>query len=300
MILIFHNYKFINHLRMKRFITLILLLIPIASNCQKKELVYLWPGKVPGETKEKQLPVIDTTKKDGVLRYNEITNPALEIWLADASSTKRAALIVCPGGGYGHLTYSKEGTEIAAWLNKLGYSAFVLQYRVPDNRDGALQDAQRAIRIIRSRAAQWNLDANKIGIIGFSAGGDLSVRASLKYNIKTYLPVDKTDSLSCRTNFAMPVYPAYLDMGENRTLTPGLLITKETPPMFLFQAADDGLANSSLVMAGALRDARVPVEYHLVPKGGHGYGMSPGNPAAETWPPLAEKWLASTLAAMKP
>lgn len=135
--------------------------------------------------------------------------------------------------------------------------------------------------------------------MGFSAGGDLSVRASVKYNLKTYTPVDKSDSLTCRPDFTLPIYPAYLDQGENRTLNPGLKVTKETPPMFIFQAADDGLANSSLVMAGALRDAKVPVELHLVPKGGHGYGLRPGNPAAETWPPLAEKWLISTLRQIK-
>jgi acetyl esterase/lipase len=271
----------------------------IPSFSQKKDLIYLWPGKVPGEIKEKHLPVTDTTKKDGVLRYAEITDPAVEIWLAGPLNSKKTGIIICPGGGYSYLAYSKEGTEIAEWLNKIGYSAFILQYRVPNNREGALQDAQRAIRIIRDRAGQFNIDVNKIGIMGFSAGGDLSVRASVKYDLKTYTPVDKSDSLTCRPDFALPVYPAYLDQGENRTLTPGLKVTKETPPMFIFQAADDGLANSSLVMAGALRDAKVPVELHLVPKGGHGYGLRPGNPAAETWPPLAEKWLISTLRQIK-
>lgn len=280
---------------MKQLILSLLLLITFPSFSQQKELIYLWPGKVPGEAKEKQKPVVDTIRKDGVLRFVEITNPAIEIWLADRGNNKRPGVIVCPGGGYSHLTYSKEGTEIAEWLNKCGYNAFVLQYRVPKKTEGALQDAQRALRIIRNRAEQLNTDASRLGIMGFSAGGDLSVRASVKYNIKTYAPIDKTDSISCRPDFALPIYPAYLDMGENRTLTPGLKVTIETPPMFIFQAADDGLANSSLVMAGALRDAKVPVELHLVPKGGHGYGLRAGNPAAETWPGLAEKWLKSTL-----
>lgn len=284
---------------MKQLFIILLLLISIRSSSQSKDLIYLWPGKVPGETKEKHKPIIDSTRKDGVLSYLEITDPAIEIWLAEPGNINNPGVLVCPGGGYSHLTYSKEGTEIAAWLNKLGYSAFVLQYRVPLKREGALQDAQRALRIIRNRAAQWNLDANKIGIIGFSAGGDLCVRTSVMYNLKTYQPVDKSDSLSCRPGFALPVYPAYLDQGKNRTLTPGLEITAETPSMFIFQAADDGLANSSLVLAGALRDAKVPVELHLVPKGGHGYGLRPGNPAAETWPQLAEKWLSRTLATIK-
>lgn len=280
---------------------LIILLVFISSICQsqQKDLIYLWPGKVPGEIKEKQMPVIDTTRKDGVLRYSEITNPAIEIWLADPKTSKGAAVIVCPGGAYVRLSYDKEGTEIAEWLNKLGISAFVLSYRVPNKKEGALQDAQRAIRIVRSNAIKWNIDATKIGIMGFSAGGSLSARASTLYNSRAYAPADNLDSLSCRPDFAMLIYPAYLDLGENRTLTPELKLSKDTPPIFIFQTSDDNYGNSSLVMASALRDAKLPVELHIVPKGGHGYGLRTGNPAAETWPGLAEKWLLNTLISTK-
>jgi acetyl esterase/lipase len=276
---------------MKQILTSILIFLSFTGFSQQKELLYLWPGKVPGEIKEKQKPVIDTTRKDGVLRYTEITNPAIEVWLPDAKASNGAAVIVCPGGGYVRLAYDKEGTEIASWLNKQGYAAFVLSYRVPNKRSGAFQDAQRALRIVRSNALKWNLNTDKIGIIGFSAGADVSARASILFNSKTYKPVDASDSISCRPDFAMLIYPAYFDQGENRSLTPDLKISNLTPPVFIFQATDDGLANSSLVMAGALRDAKIPVELHLLPKGGHGYGLRPGNPAAETWPGLAEKWL---------
>jgi acetyl esterase/lipase len=284
---------------MKSLLVTLLILLSISCWSQQKELIYLWPGKVPGETKEKQIPGIDTTRKDGVLRYNEITNPALEIWLADTKTNNGSALIICPGGGYARLAYDKEGTEIAAWLNKLGCSAFILSYRVPNKRPGALQDAQRALRIVRSYAAKWNINANKIGIMGFSAGADVSARASILFKTETYKPIDATDSISCRPDFTMLIYPAYLDQGENRSLTPDLKLSSLTPSMFIFQSADDGLANSSLVMAGALRDVKIPVELHLVPKGGHGYGLRQGNPAAETWPGLAEKWLISTLMQVK-
>lgn len=262
-------------------------------------MVYLWPGKVPGELKEKQKPLVDTTKKDGVLRYSEITDPAIEIWLADPEKNTGAGVIICPGGAYAKLAYNKEGIEIAEWLNKLGYNAFVLSYRVPDKKMGALQDAQRAIRLIRNMASDLKIQPDKIGIMGFSAGGSLSARASTQFNVKTYTPVDKYDTLSCRPAFALLIYPAYLDQGENRTLTPELTLTKDTPPIFIFQSADDALGNSSLVMAGGLRDAKLSVELHLVPKGGHGYGLRPGNPAAETWPGLAEKWLSNTLQTFK-
>lgn len=271
------------------------LLAPATSISQQKELLSLWPGKVPGEEKEKGKHAIDTTRNDGVLRYTEVTNPELEIWLADSKKNTGAAVIICPGGGYVRLAYDKEGTEIASWLNKNGISAFVLSYRIPNKKSGALQDAQRAIRIVRSNAAKWNINPSRIGIIGFSAGADVSARAAILYGMKTYSPVDKADSAICRPDFALLIYPAYFDQGENRSLTPDLKISGLTPPMFVFQSADDGLANSSLVITGALRDAKVPVEMHMVAKGGHGYGMRPGNPAAETWPLLAEKWLSETI-----
>lgn len=276
---------------MKNLLIISLVLISATCQSQQKELLHLWPGKVPGEIKEKIKPVIDTTRKDGVLRYSEVTDPALEIWLADKKSSTGAAVVICPGGGYARLAYDKEGTEIAAWLNRNGISAFVLSYRVPNKKSGALMDAQRAIRIVRSNAQKWNINPGRIGIMGFSAGADVSARASILGALKTYQPVDAADSTSCRPDFTLLIYPAYFDQGPNRSLTPDLKLSAETPPMFIFQSADDGLANSSLVMAGALRDAKIPVELHLVPKGGHGYGMRPGNPGAETWPGLAEKWL---------
>jgi acetyl esterase/lipase len=281
---------------MKTIISIILVsMIAFESFSQKKDIIYLWPGKVPGEVKEKQAPVIDATGKDNVLRFSEVTNPAVEVWMADPSNNNGSAVIVCPGGGYRILAYDKEGTEIAAWLNKLGFTAFVLQYRIPDKKEGALQDAQRAIRIVRNNAGTWKIDPEKIGIMGFSAGGSLSARASTLFNKKTYPAVDKADSLSCRPAFTMLIYPAYLDQGPNFTLTPELQLTKDVPPMYIFQTADDQYGNSALVMAGALRNAKLPVELHLLPAGGHGYGLRPGSQAGETWPILAEKWLRNIL-----
>lgn len=262
---------------------------------QNKELVYLWPGKVPGELKDKNVPVLAPSKNDNVLRIAEITNPAFEIRLADSEKRNDAGVIICPGGGYNILAWDKEGTEIAEWLNDLGYSAFVLQYRVPDKKTGALQDIQRAIRIVRENAERWNLDPEKIGVMGFSAGGSLCARAGTLFSTRSYPTIDKTDSLSCRPSFVMLLYPAYLDQGEGKSLTPELQITKETPPFFIFQTADDTHGNSALVMASALRDAKQPAELHLLASGGHGYGLRKGVNAAETWPLLAEKWIAATL-----
>jgi acetyl esterase/lipase len=277
------------------FICLPLLLLSICNNAQKREIIYLWPGKVPGELKEKQPPVIDTSKNDKILRFDEVTNPAIEVFLPDKAINNGSAVIVCPGGGYNILAYDLEGTEIAGWLNRIGFTAFVLQYRIPDKKEGALQDVQRAMRIVRNNPQKWKIDPEKIGVMGFSAGGSLSARASTLFNKKTYPPVDKSDSLSCRPSFTMLIYPAYLDQGPSLTLTPELELSKDVPPIFIFQTADDPYGNSALVMAAALRNAKLPVELHFLSTGGHGYGLRPGKVAAETWPLLAEKWLGVVL-----
>jgi acetyl esterase/lipase len=262
---------------------------------QKPNLIYIWPGNVPGETKEKQPPVIGANENDNIIRYSEVTNPALEVFLPDPAKNNGGAVVICPGGGYSILAYDLEGTEIAKWLNKLGFTAFVLQYRIPQKKEGALKDVQRALRIVRNESKKWNINPDKIGVMGFSAGGSLSARASTLFSKKTYSAVDKADSLSCRPSFTMLIYPAYLDEGQNFTLTPELTISKDVPPVFIFQTADDPYGNSALVMAGALRNAKLPVELHLLASGGHGYGLRTGKAAAETWPVLAEKWLRNAL-----
>jgi acetyl esterase/lipase len=276
-------------------ILLIMLGINTAISAQQQKAIHVWPGSVPGETAAKHAAAVTADGSNNVTRLTDVTDPVLEVFPAPAGKGNGAAVIICPGGGYSILAINLEGYEIAAWLNKLGYTAFVLQYRVPQKEAGALQDAQRAIRIVRSRAAEWGLQPGKIGMMGFSAGGSLTARASTEYNVNTYTAIDKADALSARPDFGILVYPAYLDKGANKTLTPELKVDAKTPPMFLFATADDPYSNSALVMAGALRDAKVPVEQHLYPKGGHGYGLRSGNPAGETWPSLLEKWLATTV-----
>jgi len=280
---------------MKTLFTFIFMMISLTTFSQNNNLIYLWPGKVPGELKEKQPPVIAASNNDNILRFSEVTNPALEVFLPDQANKNGSAVIVCPGGGYQILAYDLEGTEIAAWLNKLGVTAFVLQYRIPDKKEGALQDVQRAIRIVRDNSKKWNIDPNKIGVMGFSAGGSLSARASTLFNIKTYSPADITDSLSCKPSFTMLIYPAYLDQGPNLTLTPELKLSNEVSPVFIFQTEDDPYGNSALVFAAALRNSKLSVELHMLAAGGHGYGLRSGKVAAETWPVLAEKWLKSVI-----
>src|SRR5664279_506994 len=290
-----YNNVFLINQTMKKLLAVLFMICSLSSFSQKKEMIYLWPGKVPGEVKEKMRPSVDTSQKDGIIRFSEVTNPVLEVFFPDHGTDNHSAVIVCPGGGYQILAYDLEGTEIAAWLNKMGFTAFVLQYRIPDKKEGALQDAQRAMRVVRDNCKKWNINPERIGIMGFSAGGSLSARASILFNKKTYSPVDKSDSISCRPSFTMLIYPAYLDQGPDLSLTPELKLNKDVPPIFIFQTADDPYGNSALVMATALRNAKLPVELHLLPEGGHGYGVRPGKIAAETWPLLAEHWLKRTL-----
>ncbi len=276
-----------------RSVVSILLLSFISFNMfsQERDTVYLWPGAVPGEKEVKHKAIEMPDHSRDVTRLTDITDPIFITFEPEANTNNGTGIIVCPGGGYERLAIDIEGYEVAAWLNKHGYTAFVLEYRVPDKQEGALQDIQRAIRIIRKQADKWKIDPDKLGVLGFSAGGSLCARASTEYDKKTYTPIDKADSLSCKPDFSLLIYPAYLDKGPNRSLTPELKVDKNTPPMFIFATSDDSHSNSALVMATALRDAKEPVELHILPSGGHGYGLRAGNPAADVWPQLAEKWL---------
>ncbi|GEP92076.1 Acetyl esterase/lipase [Chitinophaga terrae (ex Kim and Jung 2007)] len=274
-------------------ILLFMLGMNAAANAQQKTTIHLWPQAVPGESASKHAAVQTPDTSNNIVRLTDVTDPILEVFPAPAGKNNGKAVIINPGGGYSILAINHEGYDVAAWLNQLGYNAFVLQYRVPKKEAGALQDAQRAIRIVRSRAAEWKINPDKIGMLGFSAGGSLAARASTLYNTQTYSPVDKLDSASARPDFAVLIYPAYLDNGPNNTLTPELKVDAQTPPTFLFGTADDYFGNSVLVMAAALRKAKVNVEQHLYPSGGHGYGLRANNVAGKTWPALLEKWLIS-------
>ena len=272
-------------------ISLLFLTLPVMAFPEVGGKLFLWTDSVPGETSPKKEPTIVEDRGDGVLRLTDITNPLLEVFVPRVSESNHTGIIVCPGGGYRILAIDKEGYEIAEWLTGLGYTAFVLQYRVPNKRDRALQDVQRAIRLVRSQAKNWKIDPDKIGLLGFSAGAHLAVKASTAFDQETYKKTDDADDLSSRPGFAVLIYPGLLDQGENKTLSPDIQIQKNTPSMFVFGTADDFLWHSNLVIAAALKEAGIAVELHLMPEGGHGYGMRAGNPAAETWPGLVEKWL---------
>jgi acetyl esterase/lipase len=278
---------------MKNYLPLVEVLILFASInvYAQTEKVYLWPEEVPGEMEPKHDAVQTPDTSGGVIRLTDVTNPVLSIFEPEESNKNGAGIIIAPGGGYQILAIDKEGYEIAEWLNKLGYTAFVLQYRVPQKQEQALIDMQRAVRFVRSKADEYELDTSKIGVLGFSAGGSLSARISTRFDEVLYEPIDEMDVESARPDFAVLIYPAYLDLGEDGTVTPELNLEAEVPPIFFFATKDDPYTGSSHVFSQALYKKGLDYELHIYPQGGHGYGMRKGNPAAEIWPELAADWL---------
>jgi acetyl esterase/lipase len=250
--------------------------------------VEVWPaGKMPGhgaKEPEGERP----SKGDGVQRITNISRPTLTVF--PAAKKDAPAMVVCPGGGYSYVVYDKEGTEIAAWLNANGISAVVLKYRVPHNRDGALQDVQRALSLTRAHAAEWNIDPKRLGIIGFSAGGNLAAKASTRFDERAYPAIDAVDEQSCRPDFAVLVYPAYLD-DKNGHVAPDLNLKASIPPTLIVHSEDDKtfIAGSKLYHA-ALDEANMPNVFLLYPTGGHGYGLRCTR-EARVWPEAALEWL---------
>jgi acetyl esterase/lipase len=232
------------------------------------------------------------TTKGQVDRIANVSVPTLSVYEAAASKRSRPALLVCPGGAYQHLSFNKEGTEIAAWLNTIGYTAAVLKYRVPENRAGALQDAQRAMGLLRHNAKDWGIDPNRIGVLGCSAGGHLSASLSTHTTRRNYPAIDAADEAPCRPDFTVLVYPAYLDADDSH-LVSDIPVTAQTPPAFIVQTQDDRkYGKSSTAYYLALTRAGVPAELHLFPTGGHGYGLRPAAyPVTQQWPELCEAWM---------
>jgi len=216
----------------------------------------------------------------------------------------RGAVLVCPGGGFSILAWDLEGTEVAQWLNSLGFAAAVLKYRVPtrgyegaDVWQGPVMDAQRALSVIRDHSQQWNIDPSRVGILGFSAGGQVAARAALAKGQRLYSPIDKVDQSSCDVNFAVLIYPAWLasDAGE---LNDEFVVDNQSPPIFFVHAVNDRVScMSSVALFAALKKADVPAELHVFADGGHGYGLRETELPVTRWPSLAASWLDTQIVA---
>ena len=266
----------------------------------------LWPGTAPGD-KEGMGPEKDQTKPtDGlvagkpVIRLGNVSKPTLSLYQPASAKRSGSAVIVCPGGAYQILAMDLEGTEVCDWLNSAGVTAVLLKYRVPkrpglEKHAAALQDAQRAVGLVRRHAAEWGIDAKKIGILGFSAGGHLAALASNQCKPRSYPVVDEADSASCRPDFTILIYPAYLTVKEEGDkIAPEFQLTANTPPTFIAMAEDDPVrVENALFYAGALKKAGVPFELHVYPTGGHGYGLRPTRELVTTWPQRVADWMRS-------
>ena len=264
----------------------------------------IWPGTPPNEPHFPGPEYAETSTglvggKTVVVVHN-VSVPTMTVYSPKGTNTG-VAMLVFPGGGYQVLAMDLEGTEICDWLNSRGITAILLKYRVPVKRQGpygesppALEDAQRALSLVRSHAADWGIDPHKIGVIGFSAGGHMVTATSTHFNKRSYRPVDAADKVSCRPDFAIACYPGHMfEPDEGFKLNPNVPVTTNTPPTFLLQAEDDYVdgINQSLVYYIALKNAKVPVEMHLYAHGGHGFGLRHTENPITDWPPLAETWL---------
>lgn len=263
----------------------------------------IWPeGRIPLAKADMPPETVKPTVDD-IVRFTNVSCPTVTFVKAP-SEDPVPAVLVCPGGGYSHLAWSHEGVETAQWFRNRGVSAFILKYRCPGQRDAALADVQRAISFIRANAVNFNIDSTKLGIIGYSAGANLAVRASTLHARRGYAAVDDTDKASCRPDWAMVIYPWDLLEKAPKGGTPPLKLRAEYPvdaattPAFIVQSQDDRcMVQNSLAYYNALVLAGVKAEMHLFSKGGHGYGMRErGNPT-DCWPAVAEIWLASTVGA---
>lgn len=253
--------------------------------------ISIWPeGKMPGKGAAAPEGVGHNT--NDVLRIINVSKPTITIYPAPASASAGKvvpAIVVCPGGGYGLLAYDKEGIEIAQWLNTLGITGVVLKYRVPGNRDGALCDLERAVRLLRANAQEWKIDPAKVGVIGFSAGGHLCARLSTNADKAFYPAIDAADTQPIRPDFALLIYPGFMADTQGKP-APELPVTPAIPPLFIAQAEDDKLIAGTKIFHAAVQAARLPVEAHFVTKGGHGHGLRGAGPLAE-WPKQAVEWL---------
>jgi len=267
--------------------------------------IKLWPHGAPGgrghggPEKDTTRPTDRRVAGKQVMRLTQVTEPTITVFQPPAGRLAHVGVVVFPGGGYHILAFDLEGTEVCEWLNSLGISAFLVKYRVPPlpgvpRYRAPLQDAQRALGYVRYHTKEWQVDPHRIGVIGFSAGGDLAALLSNNFKDRTYQPIDPADQASCRPDFAMLIYPAYLveKSQQGYQLVPQLKVTSDTPPSFLVQAEDDPVHVENVIYYFmALKHATVPSEMHIYAKGGHGYGLRRTGLPVTHWTDLAGKWL---------
>jgi len=264
----------------------------------------LWPGTPPGAKgilpPETNMNAAGTKTMAGrpYIRLGNVSTPTITVYKPTTKITG-AAIVVFPGGGYQILSVDLEGTEVCDWLTSIGVNCVLLKYRVPDSGPypksaAALQDAQRAMGLVRQHAAEWGIDPHRVGVLGFSAGGHLAAAISNIYDKRVYDPIDAADQLSCKPDFAVVMYPGYLALADqNFAPNPDVHPTADTPPTFILQAEDDYTAHveNAVVYFMELKSMKVPAELHIYAQGGHGFGLRPRDLPIMGWPKLVETWL---------
>lgn len=277
----------------------------------------LWTGAIPNAKKSNETEKVE---KSGIAWVTQVQEPNIAVYLPTKQSATGRAVVICPGGGYAGLAYDWEGTDIAKWLNAKGIAGIVLKYRLPSDKTSEvryktpLMDAERALRLTRQHAKEWNLDPTKVGIMGFSAGGHLASTVGTHFDQNASPVKDAAGQLKSRPDFMILIYPV---ITMKKTLTHGgsrdnllgpnpdealvetysneMQVKDNTPPTFLLHSADDGAVpvENSLMMYQALKDKKVPVEMHLFPTGGHGFSLAIGKGHLQTWPEVLYAWLQS-------
>jgi acetyl esterase/lipase len=273
-------------------------------------VVNLWPGKTPGDVGIKgeetsrihQSPLVGPTKL-----ITNVTKPTLTIYQPPKGNNTGTAMIICPGGGYWDLYWELEGEEVATWLNAMGITGIILKYRCPrrpgevrgEPAHGPQLDAQRAVSLVRSRSAEWGIHPNRIGMVGFSAGGHLALATATGFAKRLYEPIDNIDEVSCRPDFAVMCYSGYLKAKDKDAIADHIKIPHNTPPIFLAHASDDkesyGGSNSenSAFIYIALKRAGVPTELHIYATGDHDFGVRQNDKLPSSWMQLCLRWLKS-------
>ena len=265
----------------------------------------LWPQEIPGgkadlgEEKDTSKPGEGLVAGQPLIRLGNVTKPTLTIYPARGEKRSTTTVLVCPGGGYTILALDLEGTEVCDWFNSIGVSAALLKYRVPTrpgdtNHIQPLQDAQRAMALLRAQGKLWDVPTNQIGVLGFSAGGHLAAALSTVTE-KKYAATDESDKVSSRPDFAILIYAAYLTRKEEpEKLSPEFTIDSQVPPTFMAIAQNDPVkAENALFYFLALKKAGVQAELHIYPTGGHGYGLRRTEHFVTTWPDRAADWMRS-------
>lgn len=302
---------------MKQTILTVFCFLAILGNLLGQDKVLdIWNGKIPGAIPNTDF-VQTVDSADNWIKMRFITDPTMDMYQASSEKSTGTAVIICPGGGYWGLAIEHEGKQVAQWFNSLGITAFVLKYRLPDNSImvnksiGPMQDGQEAIRMVRRHAKEWGINPDKIGIMGFSAGGHLASTLSTHFNEKVY---DSIDTISARPDFSLLIYPVVsMDstithwgsrvflLGSNPSqelvnrFSNELQVSSETPPAFLVHSMDDSTVpvQNSINYALALRKLNIPCELHIYESGGHGYGLGRSTDTESTWPEACRKWLAA-------